>query len=60
MKAAVLHGAKDIRTETIPDPVCEPHGVIIQVKACGIRGIRKANIENDAALKEKLAQIRHE
>lgn len=38
MKAAVLHGAKDIRTETVPDPVCEPHGVIIKVKACGVCG----------------------
>jgi len=38
MKAAVLHGAKDIRTETVPDPVCAPHGVIIKVNACGVCG----------------------
>ena len=38
MKAAVLHGAKDIRTQTVPDPVCEPHGVIIKVKAAGVCG----------------------
>lgn len=38
MKAAVMHGAKDIRTETVPDPVCETHGVIIKVKACGVCG----------------------
>ncbi len=38
MKAAVLHGAFDIRTETVPDPACEPHGVIIKVKSCGICG----------------------
>ena len=38
MKAAVMHGAKDIRTETVPDPVLEPHGVIIKVKACGVCG----------------------
>jgi 2-desacetyl-2-hydroxyethyl bacteriochlorophyllide A dehydrogenase len=38
MKAAVLHNAKDIRTETVPDPVCAPHGVIIKVKACGVCG----------------------
>ena len=38
MKAAVMHGAKDIRTETVPDPVCEPHGVIIKVNACGVCG----------------------
>ncbi|MBN1382052.1 MAG: alcohol dehydrogenase catalytic domain-containing protein [Deltaproteobacteria bacterium] len=38
MKAAVMHGARDIRTETVPDPVLEPHGVIIKVKVCGICG----------------------
>lgn len=38
MKAAVMHGAGEIRTETVPDPVLEPHGVIIRVKACGICG----------------------
>ncbi len=38
MKAAVLHGARDIRTEIVPDPVLEPHGVIIKVKACGVCG----------------------
>jgi len=38
MKAAVLHGAKDIRTETVPDPVCESHGIIIKVKVCGVCG----------------------
>jgi len=38
MKAAVLKGAKDIRTEEVPYPTLEPHGVIIKVKACGICG----------------------
>ncbi|HQF83342.1 MAG: alcohol dehydrogenase catalytic domain-containing protein [Smithellaceae bacterium] len=38
MKAAVLHGAKDIRTQTVDDPVCAPHGVIIKVNSCGICG----------------------
>ena len=38
MKAAVLHGAKDIRTETVPDPVCAPHGVVIKVNSCGVCG----------------------
>ena len=38
MKAAVLHGARDIRTEMVPDPVLEPHGVIVKVKACGVCG----------------------
>ncbi|MDD5170994.1 MAG: alcohol dehydrogenase catalytic domain-containing protein, partial [Syntrophales bacterium] len=38
MKAAVLHGARDIRTETVSDPVLEPHGVIVKVRACGVCG----------------------
>jgi L-iditol 2-dehydrogenase len=38
MKAAVLHGAKDIRTETVADPVVEPDGIIIKVRVCGICG----------------------
>ncbi len=38
MKAAVMHGAMDVRTDIVPDPVLEPHGVIIKVKACGICG----------------------
>lgn len=38
MKAAVMHGARDIRTETVPDPILDPHGVIIKVKACGVCG----------------------
>lgn len=38
MKAAVMHGARDIRTQSVPDPVLEPHGVIIKVKACGVCG----------------------
>ncbi len=38
MKAAVLHGACDIRTEQVPEPVLEPHGIVIRVRACGICG----------------------
>jgi 2-desacetyl-2-hydroxyethyl bacteriochlorophyllide A dehydrogenase len=38
MKAAVLHGANEIRTKIVPDPVVEPDGIIIRVKACGICG----------------------
>ncbi len=38
MKAAVLHGEGDIRVEEVPDPVVEPGGVIIKVKASGICG----------------------
>jgi 2-desacetyl-2-hydroxyethyl bacteriochlorophyllide A dehydrogenase len=38
MKAAVLHGAGEIRTESVADPVLEAHGIIIKVEACGICG----------------------
>ena len=38
MKAAVMRGARNIQTETVPDPLLEPHGVIIKVKACGVCG----------------------
>ena len=38
MKAAVLHGVRDIRIQTVPDPVCAPHGVIVKVNACGVCG----------------------
>lgn len=38
MKAAVMHGAREIRTEDVPNPVCAPHGVIIKVKFCGVCG----------------------
>lgn len=33
-----MHGVMDVRTDIVPDPVLEPHGVIIKVKACGICG----------------------
>ena len=38
MKAAVLHGAKEFRIETVDDPTLEPNGIIVKVKACGICG----------------------
>ena len=38
MKAAVLNGACDITIEEVPEPVVEPEGVVIEVKACGICG----------------------
>jgi threonine dehydrogenase-like Zn-dependent dehydrogenase len=38
MKAAVLRGACDIRTEIVSDPVLDPDGIIIKVKTCGICG----------------------
>lgn len=38
MKAAVLHGAHDIRYETVPDPIVEPTSIVLKVKACGVCG----------------------
>jgi (R,R)-butanediol dehydrogenase/meso-butanediol dehydrogenase/diacetyl reductase len=38
MKAAVLHGAGDIRAEDFPVPEVQPGGVLIKVKSCGICG----------------------
>jgi len=38
MKAAVLRGANNIKIETVPDPVVEPYGIVIKVKACGVCG----------------------
>lgn len=37
MRAAVIrHFNADLSLETVPDPVCEPDGVILRVLACGI------------------------
>ncbi|MBI4203646.1 MAG: alcohol dehydrogenase catalytic domain-containing protein [Betaproteobacteria bacterium] len=38
MKAAVLHGAGDLRYETVPDPAPGPDEVIVRVEACSICG----------------------
>ena len=38
MKAAVLHGAADLRYETVPDPVPRADEVIVKVHACSICG----------------------
>lgn len=38
MKAAVHYDKGDIRIEDRPDPVLEPEGIIIKVRACGICG----------------------
>jgi 2-desacetyl-2-hydroxyethyl bacteriochlorophyllide A dehydrogenase len=38
MRAAVLHGAYDIRIEDVPKPMVEPDDILIKVKACGICG----------------------
>jgi len=38
MKAAVLHGAFDIRIEDLPKPKVDPDSILIKVRACGICG----------------------
>lgn len=38
MKAAVFHGAGDIRVEEVPDPVVDSTSIIVKVKASGICG----------------------
>ncbi len=38
MKAAVLRGPRDIRTENVPEPRVESEGIVIKVEACGICG----------------------
>jgi L-iditol 2-dehydrogenase len=36
MKAAVLHGAGDLRVEDVPVPEVGPHEALVRVRACGI------------------------
>lgn len=37
MRAAVLRAYnEDLSIETVPDPVCEPDGVVLKVAACGV------------------------
>ncbi len=36
MKAAITHGAEDVRIEEIPVPDFEPGKVLVKVAACGI------------------------
>jgi threonine dehydrogenase-like Zn-dependent dehydrogenase len=38
LRAAVFHGAGDIRVEDVPDPRCGHADVVIRVEACGICG----------------------
>jgi len=38
MKAAVIHGPRDIRLETVPDPVIQSDEILVRVMACGICG----------------------
>lgn len=36
MKAAVLHGAHDLRVEEVPVPALRPEDALVRVRACGI------------------------
>lgn len=36
MKAAVVHGANDIRLEEVPRPFPEPGDIVVRVRASGI------------------------
>jgi L-iditol 2-dehydrogenase len=38
MKAAVFEGIETIRVRQVPDPVCDPDGVVVKVRACGLCG----------------------
>jgi 2-desacetyl-2-hydroxyethyl bacteriochlorophyllide A dehydrogenase len=38
MKAAVIHGPRDIRLETVPDPAIRSDEILVKVMACGICG----------------------
>jgi len=38
LKAAIFEGIEDIRVREIPKPSCDPDGVVVEVKACGLCG----------------------
>jgi threonine dehydrogenase-like Zn-dependent dehydrogenase len=38
MKAAVLHGIRDIRVEEVPAPSCGAGEVLVRIKAVGVCG----------------------
>ena len=38
MKAAVFEGIETIRVRELPDPVCDPDGIVVRVEACGLCG----------------------
>lgn len=38
MKAAVLTGAREIKTQEVAYPTLEPHGIVLKVQACGVCG----------------------
>ncbi len=38
MRAAIIHGKRDIRVENVPNPEIESNSIVIKVKTCGICG----------------------
>jgi threonine dehydrogenase-like Zn-dependent dehydrogenase len=38
MRAARVHGPGDVRLDTLPQPACGPHDVIVRLGACGVCG----------------------
>ena len=38
MRAAVLHGPRDLRIEDVPQPEIGPHDVLVKVSSVGICG----------------------
>ena len=45
MRAAVYHGRRDIRVETVPDPVVGAGEVLLEVRSCGVCGTDAAEFE---------------
>jgi (R,R)-butanediol dehydrogenase/meso-butanediol dehydrogenase/diacetyl reductase len=52
MRAAVYHGAGDVRVETVPAPVPGPRDVVVDVVACGICGSDLHAYEHGRFLRE--------
>jgi len=49
MKAAVLHGKKDLRYEDVQKPEIDDNSVLLKVRACGICGSDLPRVLGDAA-----------
>lgn len=59
MKAAVLHGPKDLRIEDVPEPELEPGGALLRIHACAICGSDSMMYRGDHGL-EYPASMGHE
>ena len=57
MKAARFYGGKDIRLETLPNPIPGPGEVLVQVEATGICGsdLHGYHAENPRAVSPRIA-----